>query len=88
MKKENGNTVDISLVEKAKSIRVGARKPKGYWKEDPEHLDLALAYANDEITLRQLAMALGIAYTGSALYGAVAIIRWGIRNGLVEIKRK
>lgn len=72
-----------NLVEKAKEA--GRLKKVKY---DPEIIDLAFAYFNDEITGRQATIALGLVGNSSSLYHFMSHLKSAYASGDLTITYK
>lgn len=73
-----------SLLNRAKKIPGTRSRNYGFGKEQVE---LAVAYYNDEITYKQVKTIMEL--KGSNVYNFLAtVLKYGIQNGLVEVKNK
>ena len=72
-----------SLLEKALTAK---RPDKRLERITPEEIELALAWLQDEVTLTQVAYALGMKGPGNAVSRMAVIIREAYRAGLIKVK--
>lgn len=74
----------ITLLEKAKAIKLEKRKIKSY---SDEEIKLVLAWLEDEITMTQAAKALGYGSPANIGYSFARMLKATYQQGKLQIKK-